>query len=226
MICETCGREHVSGSRGRPCKGHRIRDEDGNRIDPVPCRGNARKGQNICNAHGGKARQNVLAGERRELARKATEMMDSFGAPVQVDLAEELLDLICHTAGYVRFLRGRVDQLHRDDMIFGLTRQTEGDIAVGNGPTARLQRGEHTTREAGPHVWIQMLSDWSDKHARLIVEALKLGLDERRVRIAEQQGEKLFRVLLSVLADLGHDIRDPDTAAIVERHLVLVRGAA
>lgn len=204
--CDQCGLPHVTTSGNRACKAHKAGSggEIGCRQEPI-------KGGAVCHYHGGAVPQVRAAAEERLALEKAEKELKKFGVKVVVDPAEELLDLIAHTAGYVRFLRTRVELIHsEEDMVWGKSREKTGGEDFG------------TTYEAKPNVWIQMLDHWSEKHAKLLVDALKLNLDERRVRVAEAQGNALIRVLDGVLQELGHNPTDTKTAEIVARHLKLV----
>lgn len=203
--CGDCGLPHVTRDGNAACTAHRrgSNKEVGCRQEPI-------QGGNVCYYHGGRTAQ-VRASAAERLVREAAEKeLHKFGIAVKVDPAEELLDLIAHTAGYVRFLRTRVDMIEHEDMVWGMSREKSGGEDFG------------TTYEAKPNVWIQMLEHWTDRHARLLVEALKLNLDERRVKLAEAQGNAMMRVLDGVLAELGHDPNNTHTATVVARHLKLV----
>jgi hypothetical protein len=221
-VCEQCGEQHIVNRRGKPLASC-IRHATGGKTRPErrgkACHGIPMRGQKVCKSHGGKSAQALAAAEQRTQQAEAAKILHAFGERVDVDPAEELLDLICHTAGYVRFIRTRVNQLTVDAMTWGITKETDGGVVVGTGPKAELVADTTTTRETKPNVWIQMLDHWTDKLARLIVEALKLNLDERRVRLAERQGDAMMRILDGVLAELGHDPAEPETAKIVARHL-------
>lgn len=203
--CGKCGLPHATRDRTQACKAHKAGTGG-----EEPCRQSPVRGADVCYYHGGASpqiRRRIQEDKIREVAERE---LKQFGRKVVVDPADELLDLIAHTAGYVRFLRTKVDELDHLDMGWGLSRQKEGGEDFG------------TTYEAKPNVWIQMLSEWSDKHSRLLVEALKLKLDERRVKIAEAQGNAIIAVLDGVLIELGHNPNDVRTADIVAKHLRLV----
>lgn len=203
--CAECGLPHVTTSFNQACTAHRRNTEE-----PIGCRQEPIKGGYVCHYHGGALPAVRRKAQERLELRNATKLLHSFGKPVVVDPAAELLDLIAHTAGYVRFIRTRVDALHVSDMNFGMSKLQLGGKDSGE------------TYEAKPNVWVAMLDHWSERHAKLLVEALKLNLDERRVKVAEEQGDALVRVLDGVLEDLGHDPEDVKVAAIVARRLRLV----
>jgi hypothetical protein len=203
--CGQCGKHHVSPGGNKGCTAHQRHTNNSE-----PCGQHPIPGGHVCRFHGGDIPQVRAAAAERIAKKEAEAELKRFGVKVVVDPGEELLDLIAHTAGYVRFLRTRVDQLMHEDMTWGVSRVKEGGEDYG------------TTYEAKPNVWIQMLDHWTEKHSRLLVEALKLRLDERRVKIAEAQGDALIRVLDGVLAELGHNPHDVKTAEIVAKHLRLV----
>jgi hypothetical protein len=58
-------------------------------------------------------------------------------------------------------------------------------------------------------------------HRRCDATALDAGVEERRVRIAEAQGELLAGVIKAILGDLGPNKKQQNEApAIVRRHLL------
>jgi hypothetical protein len=63
--------------------------------------------------------------------------------------------------------------------------------------------------------------EWIDRSAKHAKLALDAGVEERKVRIAEQQGELIPQVIRSVLGDLGLNSKQQSEApAIVRRHLL------
>lgn len=213
MTCEKCGRTHVAANGGPPCKGHiKYHLVDGERVaypdgDQPPCRNAAMHGQDVCHAHGGRAPQNRAAAERR-LAEQALERaMVTFGGRVDVeDPGEEFFDLICWSAGHLRWLRTRVQVLDEDALTWGVARHKTGGDDAG------------TTEEAGTHALLVLYERQFDRHAKLCAEAVKIGLKEREIRLAERQGDIIQTVFDGVLAELGFDPEDPAVAEVVERH--------
>jgi hypothetical protein len=61
--------------------------------------------------------------------------------------------------------------------------------------------------------------------ARMGKMAVDAGVEERRIRMAEQIAEQLVSVLRGVVTELGHNPADPKVAGVVQRHLQLVRKA-
>ena len=56
--------------------------------------------------------------------------------------------------------------------------------------------------------------------------AIAAGIEERRVQIAERQGQLLADAIRGVLAELGVDMGNPDVPGIVRKHLTAINGTA
>jgi hypothetical protein len=149
--------------------------------------------------------------------------MRRFGGPIDTTPTEALLDTVKWTAGYVGWLReqvaGKPDEdgtAPRDDeLVWGKTREKSGGEDWGS------------TFEAKPSVWLQLLGEWSDRLVKVCDTAIRAGIEERRVRIAEQQGALVADVIRKVLDDLE---LTPEQAArageVVPRRLRLLAGGA
>jgi len=142
---------------------------------------------------------------------KISNLARTFGAPVpNADPGAVIMERISVTAGHVRWLQARVESLTPDELVWNRTRVKVGGQDGG------------TTAEAKPSVWVDLYERWDRDLQRLCLEALRIGLKEREVRMAEAMGATICAMIDGVLADLGHDANDPTTAAIVARHLRLV----
>ncbi|NUO35651.1 MAG: hypothetical protein HOQ27_11390, partial [Dermatophilaceae bacterium] len=107
--------------------------------------------------------------------------------------AEALLELVHWTAGEVDYWRARVVELadtNEDALTWGVTKTKDGGDDRG------------TTEEAGPNVAYRMLTDASNRLAAYAAAALKAGVEERRVRLAEKQGSLVADVIRGILTDL------------------------
>jgi hypothetical protein len=218
VTCGRCGQEHIATAGhaagvGRPCIGH-TNGEDGN--GPFgPCRKQAMRGQDICASHGGKSPQALKAAAERLRREEAENYLRKLGELVitDVDPGEQLLELIAITAAEVRWFRSRVYDIDAADLVWGKTKHATGGQNKGD------------TYEASKNAWLALYHERADKLAALCAEAIKIGLKEREVRLAEQQADLIVKLLEGVLGDLGHDLADPNTAAVVSRHLRVVGGS-
>lgn len=204
--CEQCGEIHQRRD-GRPsCSGHsigRLRPE----IKGKPCRQQRMTGQTKCKLHGGRSPQALRKAEERVTQEKIAELARTLGDPiVGKDPGEIIAEQIAWRAGHVAWLRSRVHAL--DPAALGWVRTVE-KIGAESG----------LTFEAKVNVWLQMYWEASDRLERLCLDAMKYGLAERQVRLAEQQADQMVRFIDGVLHELGFDPTEPETAGVVERHL-------
>lgn len=164
-----------------------------------------------CKLHGGGTQSHTQAAVVTQARRDVV----LFGARRDVHPAEALLELVQWTAGEVDYWRGRVSALDEEALTWGVTKVKEEGHDKG------------TTYEAKPNIAYVMLRDASDRLEKYASSALKAGVDERRVRIAEQQGTQLLGVLIGCLTELGHDVSPGSEAArIVLKHVEPLRLAA
>jgi hypothetical protein len=204
-VCGTCGQTHTPTRGGRPCTKHSSRTG-------LACRKSAMNGQDVCTHHGGNAPQAKAAAAKRVAEEKAKAAMRRFGGPIDTTATEALVETVKWTAGYVAWLRDKVADTRTDrDLVWGKTRyKTGGD-----------DRGE--TFEAKPNAWLVLLGEWQDRLVKVCQAAISAGIEERRVRLAEQQGALVADVIKRILGDL--DLSGEQLAKvseIVPRHLRLL----
>lgn len=195
MPCPKCGQPHPR------CQAHR-------KSDGLPCTQRAMHGQAVCKVHGGMAKQNRAAAARRLAEAQASTAVRTLGLRVDVSPAEALLDEVQWTAGHVLWLRGKVQELDGDMIVSGEDDQARRDPLVwGTTEVRDTQGGEYpgttTVAKAAPSVWYVL---YTQERAHLVTvcsAALKAGVEERRVQLAEKQGELVAQVIRGVLDDLG-----------------------
>jgi hypothetical protein len=216
--CGKCGQPHLHPKTGLPaCSAHKSVARGG-----AACRLLPMAGQTVCGSHGGRARRAKAAGARRVAEVKAVRLAARWGVPIEVDGHDAVIGQIHVWAGIERFYRERAEQLTDDEKIWGRTRHKDGGDDYG------------TTFEAKPHIWIVLHERASLNLVRVAAEAIRAGIDERQVRLAEQQGARtadvikatadgILRALLA--AGLGDELVAVFHAALVEeapRHLRLL----
>lgn len=193
MSCVKCGQVHVTHTGKPACTGHISTGSPGQDKPDAgrACRNPPMRGQKICQKHGGKAAQNRAAAKTRQAEAKAEKVLRRFGEPIDTTPTEALLDAVRWTAGYVAWLREKVAAVSCDEkLIWGLTRRKIGGEDNG------------TTHEAKPNAWLELLGTWHDRLVKICAEAIKAGIEERRVRLAESQGQLVADVIKAILADL------------------------
>lgn len=153
-----------------------------------------------CRLHGGA----TPSGKKNAARLESVALAQVYGMPVETSHEEALEHELHRAAGIVAWLSSQVAALTVD----------EATGPVGN--------PEHYN-EHKPHVWIGLLGTERDRLARVIRLCHDVGMDERRVRVAEQMGGMLAEIIGGILSDLGvaDDPRAPD---IVRRRLTLLPG--
>lgn len=189
--CKRCGTIHER------CTGHRTNGQ--------PCRKNPLKGLTVCASHGGSTKAARAAGKRRTEEAAAVVEAARFATRRDIHPADALLELVQWTAGEVDYWRGKVDQLDDEELAGNLVTKTEQGQDKGQ-PT------DLTTTEAAEHIYIRMLAKSSDRLATYAAAALRAGVDERRIALAEGQGAMVAAVIRRILDALN---LTPDQAELV-----------
>lgn len=213
--CETCGVVHVCrvGKGGqKPCAGHTTVGK--------ACGAAAINGGWVCRRHGGEIRAvKDLAAKRFEDQQhrdQAGRILRLLGEPPRVDPITALLDLIGWKYAEVQFYRERVAELIQPDP-FPAVEGTEGHpgtpaqeqphpliwgtIEVKD-KTGGEDWGTTTVQSSGEHAWLRLMHEAEHELADMAAKALKAGIAERQVRVAEQQGMMLAKVIRSIAVDV------------------------
>jgi len=176
-----------------------------------------------CKLHGGNTpgqRQKAREEQTRQLAR-------TLGVPVEgLDPKESILREIAWSAGHVAWYRAQVQALDPDALVRGVRRV---EVTTYSG----FQVGEERTQEAGPdvHLLLRLYNEERDRHTKLCVDAIRLGIEERRVQLQSEQGARLVEGLGWLVAltasklSLQAQALDVMRAAVGELLRVLASGA-
>lgn len=176
----------------------------------------ARKNQRVCGIHGGTTRQAKAGALRRATEEKARTLVNTYGRKIETTATDALLEEVQWTAGHVAWLRERVQEIEKyssnsdseNPLVWGITRRKEGGDDRG------------TTEEAGPNVWIKLYQEERKHLIKVCGEAIRAGIEERRVKLAEAQGALVVKAINAILNDL--DLSAEQAAKIsdvVPRHL-------
>ena len=120
--------------------------------------------------------------------REARRVLKAMGEPLDVNPVEALLYLVREAAGNVAFLGARVQDLGYDLVgpIYSLTRDGEA-----------IQTSEDVL------AIVKLYNDERDRLARVSKIALDAGIEERTVRVLEEQATALVHIIRSVVDNLG-----------------------
>lgn len=189
--CKKCQQTHAR------CGAHR-------KTDGQPCGRYPRKGEDLCRQCGGNAPQVRKAAEMRVMNALAEQAVRTYGLPLDVSPTEALLDEVRWTAGHVAWLREQVQDLEREALTWGRTEEVD----KGSGEFT----GIDITHAAAPNIWLDLYSKERKHLLDVCKAALSAGVEERRVRLAERQGDLLAGAIRAILDELG---LTPDQAARV-----------
>lgn len=152
-------------------------------------------GTKRCRLHGGATPVAIAKNERRKDQEAAIREAARLVSARDIDPATALLETVQYTAGEVAYWRTKVNEL-ADDQVAGMgVTKTETRVEKGQ-PT------DLTTTEATTHIYVTQLRDATDRLAKYSALALRAGLEERRVRLAEQQGQLVAQAVRRILEDL------------------------
>jgi hypothetical protein len=181
------------------------------------CGAVAMAGQNVCRYHGGAAPQSIKAGERRVTEEKARVLAETYGRKIKTTATEALLEEVQWTAGHVAWLRERVQEIEtvedagadaENGLVWGTTRRKSGGEDRG------------VTEEAVPNVWLKLYQQERTHLVKVCSEAIRAGIEERRVHLAEQQGSLVAQAIRAILADLNlNSEQQARVPEVVPRHL-------
>lgn len=253
MTCDKCGTAHVTYAGKPACAGHKKTD-DGTR---VPCKNHPRQGATVCGYHGGNTPQARAAAQARLAEQEATRQVKTLGLPIDISPTDALLREVQWTAGHVEWLRGKVQELeeqvthytapegeedeaqffskHPNHARHGLVWGKTKIVDKGSGPAP----GTDTTESATPSIWYVLYGQERDRLIAVCSAALRAGVEERKVRLAESQGDLVVTVIRRILDgllaalltaglsdDLLHTAWTTAVADVVPRELRAIAGGA
>lgn len=153
--------------------------------------GTPHPGTGRCKLHGGCAPSSVAAGTEA-LARKAVE---TYGLPRDISPTDALLEEVRYSAGHVAWLRAKVAEIEAEDLVWGKTEEVDKN--------ASEFAGTDTTHAAAVNVWLDLYFRERKHLLDLTKTAISVGIEERRVRLAEAQGSLMNDVIRRILARLN-----------------------
>jgi hypothetical protein len=192
--------------------------------DGKPCGGQPRNGADVCRMHGASAPQVKTAAAERVRQAEIVEAARVYGLPREVEPAVGILEEIWRTAGAISWLVEIVAGLKQEDIVFGTTR-LERSTGTGTGQRGRDTESTTAVREAKLNPWVELLFRERKHFAEICAKAVSLGLAEREVQIAEQQGRLVASIVRAILGDevLALSPAQLERASeVVSRHFRLV----
>lgn len=143
-------------------------------------------GAGRCKLHGG----NSPSGRKNGQKLKAKKARDTYGLPIDIDPAEALLQEVHRTAGHVAWLGAIVAQLKKKELGWGVSKEKVGGDDWGE------------TYEAKLNVYLVMYKDERKHLAAVSRDAIKAGVETKRLAIEEQRAELLITMLSGIFDEL------------------------
>lgn len=190
---------------------------DGSPCDKPAGSGTNHLGVGKCRLHGGASPNAEIAGQIW-LAHRDYQVM---GVPVDVTPHDALLECIRIAAGEVSYASERIAALDMEDAVGPVI--TTRPLKEEKGAESSIERAEEHGAPA-LHIWIQVRRQAMDRLVTYSATAIKAGLEERLVRVAEQQGQLLAQAVRGILEELGVADR-PEVPSVVRKHLTMVSTA-
>lgn len=97
---------------------------------------------------------------------------------------------------------------------------------VVGGLTADTLYGPDHLGDGRPHVATEMYATWLDRLARASKLAIDAGVEERMVRLAEDQARLIAEAMRAFAVSMGHDPADEAVQIALRRSLTVVAGGA
>lgn len=144
--------------------------------------------------HGSATALAKAAGQRRLALADAKQAAEQLGLLIEITPEQALLDEVQRCAGMLAFYQARVEEIADtgvNSLVWGLTKVKVGGEDGGE------------TFEAARSVWLQLFNEERDRLVKVCAAALRAGIEERRVKLAEQQGILVAAVIRRILTRLN-----------------------
>lgn len=156
------------------------------------CKRSPVAGTTRCRIHGGSSPQALAKAQERITDAKAGRELARLGITSRaIHPGDALVELVQYQASMVDFWRRKVSELDETDLTWGRTKVKDGGDDRG------------TTSEAKPNIAYVLLDQAQSRLAEYATAALKAGVEERRVRLAESQGALVAQAIRQVLDGLN-----------------------
>lgn len=152
-------------------------------------------GGKVCRMHGGAAPQVAAKAAARAQQDAIRGLLENLGTPAPIDPGQALLELIAAKNGEVHWLRAVVKDQEQAALVWG-----RADYENGIGPMGPVDK---YTDKAAVNIWWDMLRKAEDQLASYSSQALRAGIEERRIRLAERTGNQVAMAVRRILDRLN-----------------------
>lgn len=176
--------KHPRDTDGNPICGAKKKSKKGGTLCTLPAGYRTdHQGYGKCSFHGGNTptlRTSAAKYVGGEIIDRMT-MAYGYGAPIDINPVEALLQEVRRTGGHVAWLADRISLWEMVDEDGNLTK-----------PITEVQQQ-----------WIDLYHAERDRLVKVAKTALDAGVNERKIRLAEKQGEMMITVLNTAFEQLG-----------------------
>lgn len=203
-ICSDCGKIHITRRGGSSCRGHVTGTDKQQACGLPPIAGGF-----VCRSHGGALTKTKVAAAARLSLMAAegeiAELMRQCDIPEQHPI-DGLLEVVRVSGSMMRLLTIKVGELAEDPEIEDvLVEGKDGDLSTKKVAGVDAFWGLNHLGEQAPHVYVGLLRIWTERYERACKTALEAGIEERRVRLAEDTADTFFSALSKAIAVAGLD---------------------
>jgi hypothetical protein len=214
--CPACDQDHLR------CLAHR-------KSDGQPCREHPIDGLDVCYHHGGATKNARAAATERVARAEIVQVARTLGlARDGVSEAQAMREELSRTLAHIEWLEVVVTDLGAEEVFWARTMEETGresGSVTGQSEGGTTRDHAKVRREARLNVAVQYLMT-ERKHLVVVAgKMIELGLQEREVHLAEQQGRLWASIMRAVLGDqaLGLSPAQIEKAPeIVSKHLRLL----
>lgn len=151
--------------------------------------------------------------------------MATYGSPIEVEPLDALLGELWRTAGHVAWLGALIADLEHAPT---LEARVSGDT---DGATSGRSGLKQYTTDKGlmwekPSVWVDLYQSERTHLARVAKDCLQVGIDERRVRLAEDQAKIIAGAMQAFARAVGLDPGEESVRIAMRHSLTVAAGAA
>lgn len=214
-ICETCNKVHVTWHGHPSCKAHKVRTDP-----PEPCTKPPKGYTGLCRTHGANLPVVAAAGERRLALMTAqgeiADLMRECDIPEQHPI-DGLLEVVRVSGSMMRLLTIKVGELQEDPETREVVEETgKGQLKLRLVTDGDAFWGYDKDSQMTPHIYVQLLKIWTERYERACATCLSAGIEERRIRLAEDTADTFFTALSKALStvDMAPDMRKALNAAL------------
>lgn len=170
------------------------------------CGANAGAGTNhpgigCCKWHGGAMRNHVTKARRILLEQE----MATYGIPIETTPEQGLMDEINRCAGHVAWLLSKVQSMTDEQLVWGPAEARRLERTSDVSELSEDVELFEVVMKAGANVWLKLYQEERKNLRQACGIALKQGIEERRVRLAERQGMQLSLVFRAFCEEMQLD---------------------